>query len=208
MTVSAAFLVKDPPIDRLAMLVEYLRPVVSDFVFVVDDRTAAETVDQIGALGGTVIPFRWCDDFSAARNAALPHCRGDWTLIVDPDELPSAAMLDFVAMVDADEWADVPWQGSTYHAPCGYLFFTKNFEDGAQGPEWEEHWHCRLFRTDRAKWYRPVHELVNLDGMAESTIRGTSLLPKAPRSAYLIHSKTSDKAPASTELYVAIGARS
>ena len=41
--ISAAFLVKDPPLDRLSMLVEYLRPVVSDFVFVVDDRTATET---------------------------------------------------------------------------------------------------------------------------------------------------------------------
>jgi hypothetical protein len=154
-----------------------------------------------------VVPFRWVDDFSAGRNASLAACTGDWTLILDPDELPSLGMLDFVRMVDASAWQDVTWQGGSYPAPRGYLFFTKNYEDGAQGPEWEEHWHCRLFRTARAKWYRPVHELVSLDGMAESSIRGTSFLPKAPRSAYLIHSKMSDLAPASTELYVAIGAR-
>lgn len=206
--ISAAFLVKDPPLDRLSMLVEYLRPVVTDFVMVVDDRTAAETSNRLSTWRDvTVVPFRWVDDFSAGRNAALPHCRGDWTLIVDPDELPTRAMLDFVAQVDASEWADLQWEGYAYPAPRGYLFFTKNFEDGEQGPEWEEHWHCRLFRTARAQWYRPVHELVQLDGMAESSIRGTSLLPKAPRSAYLIHSKLSDVAPASTELYVAIGAK-
>ena len=44
--------------------------------------------------------------------------------------------------------------------------------------------------------------------MGESSIRGTALLPKAPRAARLIHSKLSDVAPASTELYVRIGAAS
>lgn len=208
MTVSASFLVKDPPLDRLSMLVDYLRPVVTQFAFAIDDRTEAETVSRIADWeGSVVVPFRWVDDFSAGRNASLALCTGDWTLIVDPDELPSAAMLDFVALVDRSEWSDVSWQGYSYPAPRGYLFFTRNFEDGAQGPEWEEHWHCRLFRTARASWYRPVHELVALDGMAESTIRGTALLPKAPRAAYLIHSKLSAAAPASTELYVAIGGR-
>ncbi len=45
MTVSAAFLVKDPPLDRLVALIELLRPVVTDYVIVVDDRTAVETAD-------------------------------------------------------------------------------------------------------------------------------------------------------------------
>ena len=207
MTVSACFLVKDPPLDRLVSLVEYLRPVVTDFVMVVDDRTAAETVDTIARWeGATVVPFQWCDDFSAGRNAALAVATGDWTLIVDPDELPSRAMLDFVTLVDASEWADVRWDGQVYPAPRGYLFFTQNYEDGVQGPEWEEHWHVRLFRTAKASWYRPVHELVALDGYPEHQTRGTPLLPKAPRSAYLIHSKMSDIAPAATELYVKIGA--
>lgn len=205
--ISAAFLVKDPPLDRLVSLVEFLRPVVTDFVMVVDDRTAAETTETIARWEGTtVVPFRWVDDFSAGRNAALPHCRGDWTLIVDPDELPSRAMLDFCAMVDASPWEDVVWQGYLYPAPRGYLFLTRNFEDGVQGPEWEEHWHVRLFRTGRARWYRPVHELVMLDDLPEHQTRGTPLLPKAPRSAHLIHSKLSAGAPATTDLYVKIGA--
>ena len=206
MTVAASFLVKDPPLDRLRSLVEYLRPTVTQFAFAIDDRTEAATSATIAQWeGAVVVPFRWCDDFSAGRNASLRLVTADWTLIVDPDELPSREMLDFVAMVDRSPWSDVEWQGYAYPAPRGYLFFTRNYEDGVQGPEWEEHWHCRLFRTSRATWYRPVHELVQLDGMAEGTIRGTSLLPKAPRSAYLIHSKMSDLAPASTDLYVRIG---
>lgn len=205
--ISAAFLVRDPQLDRLAALVAYLRSVVGQFVFVVDDRTQPEITETIARWeGAVVVPFQWVDDFSAGRNAALPHCDGDWTLIVDPDELPSRDMLDFCRLVDASPSEDVVWQGYTYPAPRGYLFFTKNFEDGVQGPEWEEHWHVRLFRTRAASWYKPVHELVMLDGYAEHQTRGTPLLPKAPRSAFLIHSKMSDVAPASTDLYVKIGA--
>ncbi len=209
MTVSATLLVRDPDLARLAVLVEYLRPVVSEFAFAIDDRTDPSTRDTIASWAGTkVTDYLWRDDFADGRNASLALCTGDWALCVDPDELPSAAMLEFVRMVDASPWQDATWQGSRYWAPRGYLFFTANWEDGVQGPEWEEHWHCRLFRTRLARWYRPVHELVSLDGMDEGSLRGTSLLPKAPRGAVLIHSKLSDVAPASTELYTKIGAAS
>ncbi len=202
MTVSACLLVLDPPIDRLAALIEYLRPVVSDVVIVVDGRTRVEAVDVMSSWANvTLVPFAWVDDFSAGRNAALPHATGAWILHVDPDELPSAAMLAYIAMVDATSQADVQWQGITYSAPRGYLFFTKNFFGGVQGPEWEEHWHCRLFRRGHQNfWYRPVHELVALDGQPESNTRGTPILPKAPVGACLIHAKPADRT-ADDELY-------
>jgi uncharacterized protein YbdZ (MbtH family) len=193
LTVSAALLVLDPPIDRLALLLEYLRPVVTDVVIVVDDRTAAESSDIMSAWPSvTLVPFGWVDDFSQGRNAALAHVKGDWILHVDPDELPSAAMLAFISMVDATPQNDVLWQGSLYRAPLGYLFFTRNFYGGRRGEEWEEHWHCRLFRAGRGRWYKPVHEQVALDGQPESETRGY-VLPKAPLAACLIHSKGADR---------------
>lgn len=33
-----------------------------------------------------IIPFQWCDDFSAARNAGLKEARGEWFLYIDDDE--------------------------------------------------------------------------------------------------------------------------
>lgn len=207
MTVSAAFLVKNPPLDRLALLVELLRPIVTEYVIVVDDRTALEAVDTMSTWRGvTLVPFRWVDDFSAARNAALAHCGGDWILHLDPDEVPTPAALDFIGAVDASEWGDVAWQGTTYPDARGYLFFTRNFYDGVQGPEWEEHWHCRLFRRLRGVWYKPVHEQVMLDGMPEAGTRGSPLLRKAPRSATILHSRMND--PVVDALYSKIGAAS
>lgn len=196
MTVSAALLVKDPPLDRLSMLVEYLRPVVTDFVMVVDDRTAAETSNRIAQWEGVrVIPFRWVDDFSAGRNAGLPHCTGDWTLIVDPDELPSAAMLAHIREVDT----------SPQPYALGYLYWTVNFWDGVLGPEMDYHWHVRLFRTGAGAFYRPIHELVALRGMPESATRDTLVLPRAPREAYLIHSKGADAIRRDDAAYATLG---
>jgi len=205
MTVSLALLVKDPPLDRLAMLLEYLRPIVSQTVAVVDDRTASETVEIMSAWRNVeIVPFRWVDDFAEARNAALPHCTGDWILHLDPDELPTAAMLDFIRTVDAVPHPDVEWQGAIYPGPRGYLFFTKSFYDGTQAPEWEEHWHCRLFRRTSGAWYKPVHEQVMLDGLPEHVNRGTPRLPKAPRGACLLHSRMNDAAK--DEQYAALSA--
>ena len=190
MTAAACFLVKDPPLDRLALLVELLRPYVREHVIVVDDRTRAEAVDTMSAWRDvTLVPFRWVDDFAQARNAALPFVTSDWVLHLDPDEMPSPAMLAFLRMVDESDQQDVLWQGHLYRAPRGYLFFTKNFFDGRQGEEWEEHWHCRLFRADSGRWYKRVHEQVMLDGLAESDTRGTPVLPKAPLAAVLLHSR-------------------
>lgn len=206
MTVSLALLVKDPPLDRLVLLTEYLRPIVFETIAVVDDRTAGETVDVMSHWEGvTLVPFSWCDDFSAARNAALTVARGDWILSLDPDELPSPALFEFIRMVDASPWEDVTWQGARYPAPRGYLFFTRNFFDGIQGEEWEEHWHCRLFRRTLGAWYKPVHEQVLLDGLPEHVTRGTPMLPKAPRGACLLHSRMNDHRI--DEQYAAMGER-
>ena len=33
-----------------------------------------------------IVPFTWCNDFSAARNAGLKKARGEWFLYLDDDE--------------------------------------------------------------------------------------------------------------------------
>ena len=33
-----------------------------------------------------IVPFRWCDDFSKARNAGLKEAHGEWFMFIDDDE--------------------------------------------------------------------------------------------------------------------------
>jgi hypothetical protein len=196
--VSVIFLVKDPPIERLAALVEYLRFVADEFIIVVDDRTDATLVNIMhGWYNVKVVPFTWVDDFAAARNAALPHVTRPWTLHVDPDELPSVEMMLHIKEVTEknDEF------------PAAFIYWTPNWWGGTKGEEMPYHWHIRLWKTGHGQFYRKVHELVRLDGLDESMTRGT-LAKQAPPIARLIHSKAWDEAIAAQDYYETLGERS
>ena len=63
----------------------------ADQIVLVDTGSTDRTV-EIARSHGAEVHFRaWDDDFSAARNAALLHARGDWVLILDADEEVSPA---------------------------------------------------------------------------------------------------------------------
>lgn len=81
--------------DEEAMLggcLESVRGTVDDIV-VVDTGSRDGTRQVATGAGARVFEFTWCDDFAAARNAALAHASGDWILQLDGDErlVPGAA---------------------------------------------------------------------------------------------------------------------
>jgi ADP-heptose:LPS heptosyltransferase/glycosyltransferase involved in cell wall biosynthesis/chemotaxis methyl-accepting protein methylase/Tfp pilus assembly protein PilF len=55
-------------------------------IVIVDTGSTDRTVEVAKQYGAEVYHFDWCDDFSAARNAALEHATGDWVLLLDADE--------------------------------------------------------------------------------------------------------------------------
>jgi hypothetical protein len=59
---------------------------VADEIVVADTGSTDRTVQLAKDLGATVCHFPWCDDFSAARNFAINHARGDWIFWLDADE--------------------------------------------------------------------------------------------------------------------------
>lgn len=58
----------------------------ADQIVVVDTGSTDRTVEIARHYQAEVHSFTWCDDFSAARNAALEHVTGDWVLALDADE--------------------------------------------------------------------------------------------------------------------------
>lgn len=58
----------------------------ADQLLVLDTGSTDRTIEIAKARGAEVHSFTWCDDFSAARNAALEHITGDWVLMLDADE--------------------------------------------------------------------------------------------------------------------------
>jgi hypothetical protein len=59
---------------------------IADETVVVDTGSTDRTVELAKEMGAAVCHFPWCDDFSAARNAAIDHARGDWIFWLDADE--------------------------------------------------------------------------------------------------------------------------
>ena len=66
----------------------------ADQIIVVDTGSQDRTMEIAREHGAEVHAFEWCDDFSAARNAALEHATGDWILVLDADEELSPAGRD------------------------------------------------------------------------------------------------------------------
>ena len=73
-------------------------------IIVVDTGSTDRTVEIAREFGAQIHSFNWCDDFAAARNAALEHATGDWVLMLDADEeLPPAQHAKLLADMKAGD---------------------------------------------------------------------------------------------------------
>lgn len=84
MLISACMIVK----NEEKMLAKTLPNLVGlvDEVVLVDTGSTDKTVEIAEKFKVKVFYFTWINDFSAARNEALKHAKGDWILSVDADE--------------------------------------------------------------------------------------------------------------------------
>ena len=196
---SVAMLVRNPPIERMVALIDYMSVIASEFV-IVDTGSTDEELKAMVAMNKApwllpkvlILPREWRDDFAWARNEGLAAVTRKWTLVLDPDELPSMRMMEHVREVVGD---------NDPNTPNGWLHLSVNYSGGIRDPEQEFHWHVRLFRSGHGRFYRALDELVAIDGFPEHVTRGTPALPKAPRAAYLIHSKDSEDIERSSATY-------
>ena len=69
-----------------------------DELFVLDTGSTDATVALARSAGARVSHFRWCDDFAAARNAALRLADADWNVVLDADEWIAEAGVELLAL--------------------------------------------------------------------------------------------------------------
>lgn len=199
---SVHFMVLNPQMERFAEKVAYMSTV-ADEIVIVDTGSSPDDVAKMRAWDGfndtdvRVIeePFV---DFSATRNKGLEQHTREWTFGMDWDELPSMALMH---MLDAIAHRGYAKRVPEYKKALGFLVLTYSWWDGIKGPLQESDWHCRLWRTEAGRLYRPVHELVSLNGQPEHKTRNTRFMPKFPEHVFLIHSKGYTEMKKADEMY-------
>ena len=147
MRVSAALIVRDESAFIEACL-EFLIGVV-DEVVVVDTGSTDDTIDKARRFPIKLHRFKWCQDFSAARNFAIEQASSDWILYIDADERLEVA--------DRAVWRDIVadkrkagWK-LRFHPRVG----------------WTPYAELRLFRNDpRIRFRGVIHERMH-DGIIE-----------------------------------------
>ncbi|MBI2425385.1 MAG: glycosyltransferase [Candidatus Hydrogenedentes bacterium] len=162
-TLSIAMIVK----DEALLLPECLQLARqwADEICVVDTGSTDGTLEILAAHGCRTGTMAWNDDFSAARNAAIELCAGDWVFALDADERLRAE--DHAAL-----------RGLCDAAPDhGVRFITRNYTDRsnladfvaeAGAPEalgfpgWFPSGKVRLFpRRADLRFEGVVHEMIN-----------------------------------------------
>lgn len=86
-TIGLSMIVAEVDAPLVANAIESARALGVDQVVVVIDPASTEARKAAEAAGAEVYDFPWCDDFAAARNAALDHATTDWVLVLDADEV-------------------------------------------------------------------------------------------------------------------------
>jgi glycosyltransferase involved in cell wall biosynthesis len=71
--------------DQIAECINSFKGIFSE-ILIIDTGSTDNTVKIAKKLGANVIPYKWENDFSKARNFALSKVKTNWTLIADADD--------------------------------------------------------------------------------------------------------------------------
>jgi glycosyltransferase involved in cell wall biosynthesis len=166
---SASLIVKDEEAviaDCLSALHE-----VADEIVVYDTGSTDRTKVIAREHGARVIDGYWDDHFGDARNRSLAHCRGQWALVVDADEVVSG---DVIALRHH--------LGTTDRTVNGFQLQVDSPTDTGD----VSHWITRLFRAGENHYQGRLHEQVThrINGVSPKFQRTDLIVLK--HSGYLL----------------------
>ncbi|MCM1027874.1 MAG: glycosyltransferase [Roseburia sp.] len=113
-----------PEMQRCLESLTPLRQAVPCELILVDTGCNQEELALAERYADQIIPFDWCDDFSAARNAGLKEAKGEWFLFLDDDEW----------FTDVTEIADF-FRTGEYRKYEGARYYVRNYSSREKGDQ-------------------------------------------------------------------------
>jgi glycosyltransferase involved in cell wall biosynthesis len=101
MSISLCMIVKNEA-DKLKPMLEAHNNYVDDII-IVDTGSTDNTKEIAKSFTDKVFDFKWCDDFSKARNQSLKFAKSDWILVLDADELVSPKDMEQIVSLSKQE---------------------------------------------------------------------------------------------------------
>ncbi|PIO06820.1 glycosyltransferase family 2 protein, partial [Candidatus Woesearchaeota archaeon CG08_land_8_20_14_0_20_43_7] len=156
-TISLCMIVKDEE-KHLKDCLDSVKGLV-DEIIIVDTGSTDDTKNIAKRSNAKVFDFKWCDDFSKARNESLRHATKEWILVLDADEIIDKDDHDKIKrLIDTDEvaFAFDQWSYIDQKEPKA-----KKNTNRFSHPFYISHRPVRLFRNNLGiRFMNRVHELV------------------------------------------------
>jgi hypothetical protein len=169
-----------------------------DELVVLDTGSTDATVTLARSAGARVAHFDWCDDFAAARNAALDLTDADWNVVIDADEWIDEAGIELLSLRHtAPDFVGTLRVDSQFDTPLGV----------SVSPSWLPRVLPRGVRYEGAVHEQPKHALPVrrlATVLAHDGYRSEALKAKAGRNADLL-ARALSQAPDDAYLHYQIG---
>jgi hypothetical protein len=99
---------------RVVQMLSLFRDVADEIVVAVDDRGDPDVMSVLAALADQVVTFPFADPLDRTRQWLHAQCSGEWVLVIDDDEVPSAALLEALPSLASQRdvthvWMRVRW---------------------------------------------------------------------------------------------------
>ena len=147
---SISMLVSNNRRDTIEKCMESLVPLmqaVPGELIIVDTGCTDGSVDIAREYADKVVPFTWCKDFSAARNAGLRECTGEWFLYLDDDEW-FEDVSELIAFLKSDE-----------KEHCDAVWYLQRNYDNFEGTAYNDTYVGRMVKlTPETRFCGKIHE--------------------------------------------------